>query len=214
MDPRDLHGDTGADAGGARVRARRERGNLLRGQRLGVGTILAVTFVVGFVVWFGLELGGNGDTPTPQATAPAVARTVGPVAATPAQLGTLTSPLGHTVYWAGPRPNMTYELTISSSGQTDIRYLPKGVAVGTTSGAYLTIATYQVSDAYSVTSAISGSNIVTVDIPNHGIAKYQSSNPSDIHLAYSGSDAQVEVFDPSPGAARTLVTSGAILPVQ
>jgi hypothetical protein len=184
---------------------------ILRGQRVGLGTVVALVLIVGFVTWFALELGGS-SAPTPTTTALPAAQARGPLAVTPAQLGALTSSLGHAVYWAGPQANTTYELTISSDGHTDVRYLPKGVQAGTTGG-YLTVATYPIADAYATTSAISGDNISTVTLPNNGIAKYQTSNDSDIHLAYQGVNAQVEVFDPTPGAARTLVAGGAIVAV-
>jgi hypothetical protein len=34
----------------------------------------------------------------------------------------------HPVYWAGPRPSYTYELTRTSDGRIFVRYLPTGVA--------------------------------------------------------------------------------------
>ena len=39
------------------------------------------------------------------------------------------------------------------------------------------------------------------------------SYPKSIHLAYPGSDYQVEVFDPSAAAARALVSSGQVEPI-
>jgi len=54
------------------------------------------------------------------------------------------------VYWAGAPSKDTYELTRTTDGRTDIRYLPPGVAVGDTRPDYLTVGTYPLTNAYAL----------------------------------------------------------------
>ena len=103
-------------------------------------------------------------------------------------------------------------MTVSSSGQTQIRYLPTGVPVGTKQG-YLTIATYPVANAFAATNSLTGSGNVTLHIPHGGIAEYPNGQADDIHLAFPDGVVQVEVFDPSPTVPPQLVSSGAVVPV-
>jgi hypothetical protein len=198
--------DSGAPAPSARGQSTAWR---LRDQRIGVGTIVAATLVIGFVVWFRLDLQGSAQQ-TPGRAVATQAR--GPIAASPAELRSLAASLGHPVYWAGPRPGTTYELTVSASGQTFVRYLPKGVPAGSKS-AYLTVATYPVANAYAATSELTGSDVVTIQLPNNGIAEYTKGHETNVHLAFPGVDLQVEVFDPAPSVPPEIVASGAVVPV-
>src|SRR6185437_2379152 len=50
-------------------------------------------------------------------------------------------------------------------------------------------------------------------VPNGGIAVYSSSQPTNVYVAYPGSNLQIEVFDPSAERAQRLVTSGQVEPV-
>jgi hypothetical protein len=167
--------------------------------------------VLVFVTWFVLEARGH-STSNPGATASRSTQARGPEAASPADLRSLASSLGHPVYWVGPRANTTYELTVSSSGQVLVRYLPAGTPVGTKQS-YLTIATYPVANAFGATSSLTGPGNVTLHIPHGGIAEYPNGGANDIHLAFPGGVVQVEVFDPSASVPPKLVSSGAVVPV-
>src|SRR5919109_549282 len=99
-----------------------------------IGAVVALALAIAFVVWL-LVRGNDNSTSKPAATPtpppPAVTkpvRTFGPVAATVAKLRVIAR--ARPVYWAGPKRGVTYELTQSSNGRTFIRYLPKGVRVG------------------------------------------------------------------------------------
>jgi hypothetical protein len=136
-----------------------------------------------------------------------------PTAASLQLLKALPGRLGHPVYWAGPRRGFTYELTTTPSGSVFIRYLPSGVKVGSPKAAYLTVATYPFPGAYAaVAKTAKGAD--TLKLARGGIAVVDRGYPKSIHLAYPGSAYQVEVFDPSPRAARGVVASGAIAPVR
>ncbi|HST16729.1 MAG TPA: hypothetical protein VLK36_03610 [Gaiellaceae bacterium] len=119
----------------------------------------------------------------------------------------------HPVYWAGPRARTTYELTRSSDGRLFIRYLPPGVAVGSTQP-FLTVGSYPIANAYGVTLAQSKTaGAVALKLARGGIAFYRSRRPTNVFVAYPRTNVQVEVYDPAPGRARSLVTAGAVTPV-
>jgi hypothetical protein len=136
-----------------------------------------------------------------------------PKAASAAALKSLAGSLGQPIYWAGPKKGYTYELNRNPNGGLFIRYLPPGARVGTTKS-YLSVATYP------FTHAIAGIQRVakqkgqrTIKLAAGGLAVFNVKNPTDIHLAYPGSNFQVEVFDPA-GKTRQIVASGQITSVR
>jgi len=135
-----------------------------------------------------------------------------PKAATMADLESLAHRLGHPVYWAGPKPGYTYELSTTSNGRVFIRYLQAGVKAGDSRASYLTVATYPFPGAFAAVAKSAG-GADAIKLARGGIAVVDPTYANSIHLAYPGSDYQVEVYDPSPGAGRRLVVSGAIAPV-
>jgi hypothetical protein len=133
-----------------------------------------------------------------------------PTAASVADLKAVSKSLGHPLYWIGPQKGVTYELNQSASGKVIIRYLPTGVKVGAKQ-AYPAVATYPFPGAFDATKALKRDpNIQTIKIPGGGIAAINSTYPKSIHLAYPGSDYQVELFDPSAAKARQIVSSGRV----
>jgi hypothetical protein len=166
-----------------------------RTQRFRAGAVIVIAVAVGVILWLSLRSNGSSATATNAS------------ATTQAELRTLAASVKHPIFWAGPRPGFTYELTRLKDGSIHIRYLPSGTKVGTDKP-YLTVATYPFQGAYSALKNLKGKNIVFVNIPNKGIAEYTKENPSDLHAAYPGVDYQIEVFDPTPGTARGLLVSG------
>lgn len=135
-----------------------------------------------------------------------------PRAATTAELSSLARRLGHPIYWAGPKRGFTYELSTTSTGRVFIRYLPSGVKVGDPRARYVTVATYPFPGAFPAV-ARTASGAATIKLARGGIGVVDRAYPKSIHLAYPGSNYQVEVYDPSPSAGRKLVAAGAIAPV-
>ena len=72
-----------------------------------------------------------------------------PTAATRADLQTFAQRVGHPIYWAGPKPGYTYELSTTSNGGVFIRYLPAGAKVGDPRADFLTVATYPFPGAFA-----------------------------------------------------------------
>jgi len=146
-----------------------------------------------------------------KAAAPRLSPSV--TATSPNALKSLARSLGHPIYWVGTKKGYTYELTRGAQGQVTIRYLPPGTNIGAV-GAYLTVATYPFPGAFAAIRHVAKQrNEETIVLPKGGRAVIATNNPRDVHLAYPGSDYQIEVFDPSAGSARRMVTSGQLTTV-
>jgi hypothetical protein len=146
--------------------------------------------------------GGNGA-----ATAPSAA------AVEADELRAIAESTEFPVYWAGPRRNVTYELTRTPDERIYLRYLPPGVRVGEQRPA-LTIATYRLENAYRATNSVAnqpGSVRIPVD---GGVAFYARSNPRSVYFSRPGSSVQVEVFDANARRAHRLVAAGQLQPVR
>jgi hypothetical protein len=135
-----------------------------------------------------------------------------PSAASVPLLEAFAARLGHPIYWAGPKPGYTYELTQTADGRVFIRYLPSGVAIGDPRPDFLTVATYPFPGAFTTVKRTSG-GAVALKVAHGGIAVVDTRYPKSIHLAYPGVGYQIEVFDPSPPAGRALVAAGRITQV-
>jgi len=143
----------------------------------------------------------------------AAAATAVASAASVHRLRTLSAALGHPLYWAGPRATGRYELTRAPGGHVFVRYLPRGAAVGT-SHPYLTIGTYPIHGAFALTKKLSRDPAaVRVAVGHRGVAFFTRARPTNVYVAYPGTNTQIEVYDPAPGAARRLVGSNRIVPV-
>jgi hypothetical protein len=179
-----------------------------------IGAVIALALAAGFVVWL-LVRGDDGESSgAPTTTQTATTPEVGPVAATPAELRALSDEAGHPIYWVGPRPGRTYEVTRTSSGRIFIRYLPPGTQVGNRRAEYTIVGTYPVPDALEVLKKLSKQpGEKSVSAPGGGLAVYGMDAPNNVYVAYPGSDVQIEVFDPRPKRALRLVTSGRVAPV-
>ena len=112
--------------------------------------------------------------------------------------------------------NTVYELTETTSGRVYVRYLPSGVQVGSTSAAYTIVGTYPVASAYNVLNQLARKDgESSFPAPRGGFAVYARSSPTNIYLAYPDQkNVQIEVYDPSPRRARSLISSGRVAPVQ
>lgn len=170
-----------------------------------MGAAVALALLVGFAVWLLLRSGGSSTSKTVVGTAAA--------SVSPSQLKSLAASTGIPIFWASARTGYTYEYTRTSSNRVFVRYLPPGVAVGSNQ-AYLTIGTYPVQNAYAVAQTVS-KRAGGIRVPlKGGLAFYNKRAPSHVYLAYRSLNYQIEVYDPSPGAARSLVASGRVAQVS
>jgi hypothetical protein len=177
-----------------------------------IGAVVAVAIAAAFVVWLFVR-GGDSNSGSPAGTQTVSA--IAPVAASQDRLRQLSVDIGRPIYWAGPRSDDTYELTRTIQDRIYIRYLPSGVRVGTKQADYTIVGTYPVSNAYNVLKGLAKtSGHTSFSAPDSGFAVYSTSQPTNVYLAFPGSNVQIEVFDPSADRARSLITSGQVGPVR
>jgi hypothetical protein len=172
--------------------------------RIRLGAILVLALAALVVTWLLLKDDGK-DNSAPEKTV---------TAASIDDLRELPASLGHPVYWAGPRPGFTYELTRTKRGDVYIRYLPAGVELGDKRPDFLTVGTYPY--ARAVAAARSQANqrgAFRRSIAGNGIAYSLPKNRKSVFFAYPRLDYLYEVYDPAPLRARRLVLSGRIRPV-
>jgi hypothetical protein len=123
------------------------------------------------------------------------------------KVASLSSP----VYWLGSQPNVTYEYTRNPNGNVYLRYLPEGVALG--AGTYPTVGTYPVAKAAAVTKAAGGQPGATRVTLAGAEAFYTKTKPTSVYVAFTGSDFQIEVYNPNAADALAAVKNGLLKPV-
>jgi hypothetical protein len=164
-------------------------------------TVLAL--VVGAFVW----RSSSAPAPDgPDAAGP------GAVIMTKAQLLVVAGSAGHSLYWAGAQGLDSFEVTIASR-DVYVRYLPAGVPVGTTDP-HLTVGTYEKTGAHGTLvtwAAVPGA--VSKQLAGGALVVQPAGKATSAYFAFSGHDLLIEVFDPTPGRAFSLIESGAIQPI-
>jgi hypothetical protein len=131
-----------------------------------------------------------------------------------AQLEDLAASTNHPVYWAGPRENLSYELTKTTDGRIFIRYLPAGVKAGDQRPNFLAIGTYPRANAFrDLQRASRRQGEVSVKIEDGGLLVFNERKPTNVYFGYPNANYQVEVFSPSAQTARSLVLTGKIEPI-
>jgi hypothetical protein len=137
----------------------------------------------------------------------------GPAAVSEAQLKEVAAKTDHKVYWAGAESG-AYELTRTTDGRIYVRYLPAAARVGDPSAKYLTVGTYPAKNAFrSIERAAHRPGAVSVKLADNGLLVFNASAPKSVYFGYPGANYQVEVYDPSPAQARTLVLNGTVKPI-
>ena len=129
-------------------------------------------------------------------------------------LKTAVKALGKTVYWAGDDADNTYVLQTFTDGRVWVRYVPKGGDPNASGAVYRLMGSYPIKNAFSVTKAASsGDGSVLVTNADGSIVLYNKSKMTNAYIAFPKVDVQIEIFDPTPGKALALATSGAIVPI-
>jgi hypothetical protein len=165
---------------------------------------LAAAVIVAAAIVGWLVLGERGPG-TPANVA------VGPVLVSAAQLTSVSHSLGRPIYWAGPRDDSSYELTVTDSGRVYVRYLPRGAAAGDSRADFLTVGTYTGTQAYENLKKVStGPAVHSNLLDDGGLLVAPKRLPKSVYLAYPKADYQVEVYDSTSGAARRLALNGLI----
>jgi hypothetical protein len=182
------------------------------GARVRLGAIIAIAVAAGFVAW--VVIGSEDDSPSTSANPPAAvaAPGTGPAALSVSGLSNFARSVDQPIYWAGPRPGHTYELTQTSNGNVYVRYLPPGVQGGAKGSNFLIVVTYPYNKAFEALQRVSGGR--AVQVPAKGIAVVDEGYPKSVHMAFRGVNYQVEVYHSSPQRARQVAVSGDIRPVR
>jgi hypothetical protein len=178
----------------------------LRRPRVRLGAVIALALAAGFIAWLALR---DDNTKTVAAKGPQAG--AAPAAISSAGLTRLQESLGHPIYWAGPKPGYTYEVTRRRDGAIYVRYLPPGVRVGDPRGDFLIIVTYPYANGLLALQRVE--NGKGIRVPRGGLALVHEGYPRSVHMAYPRVDYQIEVYDPSPRVARQVATSGQVRPV-
>jgi hypothetical protein len=166
---------------------------------LGLGVAVAAVVVI-----FMLAKGGSGSTPSAKS----------PTIVSQAQLAKFAGTLDYPVYWAGPKPGYSYELT-AASGRVWVRYLPAGVKAGDPRPSFLVVGTYRQAGSFAgLRRAAKQPDSVSEQISDGGLLVYNSARPTSVYFSYPGVKYQVEVYAPSPEGARSLVMAGKATPVR
>jgi hypothetical protein len=176
--------------------------------RLRIGAVVAVALAVAFLIWLLAIKGDGGGDKSSESSSTVEAVSV-------ADLKALPGKVGHDVYWAGPKPGYSYELTRTADGKIYVRYLPPGVRVGDKRPAFLTVGTYLYPRAFTTAKRSSRrSTVFKQTLPGGGIAFARKDIPRSVYFAYPGSDYLQEVYDRSPKRARSLVIEGQVRPIR
>jgi hypothetical protein len=167
--------------------------------------VIVVAVAAAILIW--LLMRGNSASNTPP-----VKKSV--AAVSEQGLKTLAASLPGQIFWKGPQPGTTYELTQTSTGREFVRYLPAGTKVGT-GQRYPFVATFPFSNAFAATQAVASkpSSVKVAAGPN-AVAFYSRSLPTNVYLAFRGSNYQIEVFDTNAARAQQLVAHGQIAAVS
>jgi hypothetical protein len=146
-------------------------------------------------------------------TAPGALTASSVTAASLATLDSLPGDLGHPVYWEGAQSGVKYELTLTPTGGVFVRYLPSTAKIGA-NVRYPFVASLPVASAFAATSRVAAKpTSVRVPVPGGGVAFYGRSLPTNVYVAFPGSNYQIELFDPNPAHARAVVSSGLVRPL-
>jgi len=168
-----------------------------------VAVLVAVVGILGWN-WYSSNKTAN-DAPSTAAA--------GPVLMTADQLRTVAGSAGHSIYWAGPRDLQTYEVSIVGK-DVYVRYLPANDTVGSKTP-YLTVGTYEKADAYAgLQKAATQAGAKSGKLAGGAFVLVPADKPTSAYFAFEGHNLLMEVYDPTPGEALKLVTSGAVNPIS
>jgi hypothetical protein len=181
-----------------------ERSPVLRFQLLVLGLAVVAAGVI--VAWLLLSHASPSTPPPTSLTPRLVSQT---------ELAALADALDRPIYWAGPQDKFAYELTLTTGGRVYVRYLPRGAAAGNPRANFLTVGTYPGANSYKNLKNVStGPAVHSNLLDGGGLLVAPKRVPKSVYIAFTGADYQVEVYDPSRGAARRLALDGLIRPVR
>lgn len=143
---------------------------------------------------------------------PAIPATSGQLALTEAELRADVKNQHGVTYWAGPMAGALYTFNHLDSGQNFVRYLPNGKGLADVQQTYRIVATYQDPKAYQTMQAAGKlATGVSITNPDGSLVYYAKATPTHVYLAYKTLAFQIEIFDPTPGAALKIATTPGLI---
>lgn len=138
--------------------------------------------------------------------------TTGQAALTELELLSAVKAVGGAVYWVGTDAEAKYAFNNVSDTQKFIRYLPSGEGLTDTAQNYRIIATYKDPAAYKTMQDAAKLNTgVAATNPDGSIVYYLKTTPLHVYVAFKDFPYQIEIYDPTPGAALKLATTPGML---
>jgi len=184
-------------------------GDLRVGPGSRVLTVIGIALFAGLTVWF--VTGCNRDDTG--AGTPEMFGGDSRIVPTD-EVASIPDEIGHTVFWAGERPDTEVEMSDDPAGNVHLRYLTGGAEAGAESQTYLDIGTYPFEGAFQTTRALaSQENLARVQFGD-AVGFFDRQRPYSVILAFPDQpDLQVEVYHPEKNGALGIVRSGDIVPV-
>jgi hypothetical protein len=180
-------------------------------RRVAVAVVVACLVLagIGLLVW---RLDAGGQEPALNVTAgPGTAAGVRAEIVSAKRLAEIAHADGRVVYWAERRSGTRIEYTETADGSTYVRYLTGKARAGSPRAGFVVVATYPRQNAYrEVTDFARKAHVVTVRLPNGGLAVTKPGRPQNIYIVYADQPYQVEVYAPSASTTRRLVFGGRI----
>ena len=180
-----------------------------------IGAVVAIALAAAFVIWLLVRRNDDSSTSSTASTTTAVtAKPIGPVAATPAALRSVSAQDKRPVYWVGPRSGQTYELTRTAAGSVYVRYLPPGAKIGNRRADYTIVGTYPKPNALSVLQDLA-KQPNEKSVPAPGRARCTARTPRRTSTSpFQAPTSRSRSSTRSATGALRLVTSGRVAPVE
>ena len=119
------------------------------------------------------------------------------------------------VYWAGARNNTRYEVTRTAGGRIYLRYLTGDARPGDPRPRFLTIGTYPQQNAYAVVGAAGRRRGYTARTTQSGaLIVHSRRRDTNVYFTFPNAGFQVEVYDPNPRRALSMVRRGQIVQLR
>jgi len=169
--------------------------------------VIGVALLAGIAVWFltGCNRDAGGEV--------MIGPTNGARIVSADDLDGIPDEVGHSVYWAGERPDAEIEFSDDESGNVHLRYLTGGAEAGT-ADQFLNVGSYPFDGAFKATKALA-SQLPRKPVPvEGGVGFYDPKNPFSVIMAFPDEpNLQIEVYHPEKNAALDVVRSGDIVPL-
>ena len=176
-------------------------------RRLRVAIVVLAAIAVGLIAW--AALAGDGDEESDNGAA------VEASVVSAAELADIAAASDAPIYWAGERPGTELEYDEGAGDRVYVRYLTAGAEAGDPRPAFLTVATYPLSDPTEALQANARRTNTRVQRAQGGAVVWANPDrPQSVYLAEPGAEHQVEVYDPLPRRALEVALSGEVMPVE